>query len=1787
MAITDEQRAAVKKRAQELLATGMSTGAAAQQAYAEIVPKPTEKQEAQQAAILESPTAETKLKETRAAYVTERGETLERTGLSKIQAASQAEKEFESQYLKPVVSSFEEQKPEKFLGAFDIPASRPEELPPVTPAGLLEALKPKTFLPTSAIPTERQEVAKPSEPGGIIGAGPDWDVVTRDLLNQGLSKEDADSQVFAFKGAYDAKIAEKKRGIPKGGLAPQNLAADAWKETLDEVQKIPSILADKSSYVTDYKPTGPNDPYFLAFSKQVKAGEGVPKVSEAQGKYIASLAERARKAEEDKIRKEYEGKPLKKTEVERPEGIRGGAARSVTRELVGAEKDAEIARMAAERIEKPFWTDPQEVEKRLADPTRYQKPGVFKAETVFGTQRESTVGFLTRAAMAPLNAVAGAAFPIVFTGGVAIPGVTDDSEGAIDAAIARKGAAEEARRRARPEAYKDSPILLNIAQGRGFVGEAAELSKITGLDLDKILEVGPVSISLGTLYTAGAFAADLLDPSLDVLSGLTKGARVGLQTAKAAKEIGVEGAKTLGAKLGAEEAIKTVLFENPAISLVTRRFGFAPGDIRLSISDAVAKQAGRDLFDASGARRLPPASSPEIVQNLSKKLDELDQLVKPDLGKSVKPLSRQEFADALIEASVRNPDVAAAVERLPPGAKPAALQRDPVVLRAVQDSLVRQAARSEVFKATGDSVLKSGIVALTRNTFATKDVVNEVLKEYSASPLAKLVKEIQKSPKFGRVRVADETGAFGSQAAAFEGFKLDKNSPEFSQLLEQTGRLARQGNIKDIDLRSIQDDDFISSAAIRQIIDAEIDTIAKKYRVATGADIAQTTPIIARELRTPLETRDFSAPAFRKFISQYINSKPPVTPVEMLTPAQRAVYEPVVDALGKLDSKLRNEMNAIMRNPGFREVYGVPDGVNDRMELLGYLITGPGISGLDRSYVLQKSLKGAVDNVLYTKDTKLNIFDLFDGIRTDEITDIWSAKGRMELDDLIDQSVRIIDGNPAKYAEEMSKVVEGAKVLKNDPTNIKVDPGEVLVREDKFNERMIASYYLAESSRVLNQTVKNVVLSQSDDIADSFRSLGADRSAIGGGDVQAYGDIIYNYVRNVTEDPNFLQKNLSEIFNAIVDRSVLTSRVSNPGRLVGEVADVAGKIMKVNGMKGAEDPLGDLRKIINLASVKDPEVVDTLRAFLGENVADQILKALEEGGAKNIQRGLAEAITNQKEAGPVPRALDAINSMFYLFTLTLAPRFHGGNIIGAPEVVYSTTGKLISPIPIPGTSTGDAMLIMRRAYGPEGGQVASTPMITLRGYSERPLIDAGGRGYTNNEIYRAVVQSAGETLNKVDIPSISARRALIQLQNGGKGTAQRAVDTILETPQTEDTMYRMAVVLEGLRDGLPLEQAIQLGRSALYDKGTIADFEKVLSRNIMFYSFTRNNLVNLLKNLTTVNGLKRISNVLKTKRGVESILVPDLTEKEKSYLPDVAATSYILGRAQDVGERGNIVTTGSSTLSAIQLLTKFLAFDVAGAAQSATPRLFQAIDTFKEKTGEEKLINVPVEHLAIIDGIAQTTGSNLEDVLSLLLGDRVVPYRSKEPGSYDGLIYPLPSPEARRRYQLAMLSLTIVGLERLSKDIPASLRAPGSKAEQAFKADAVGYGLTAAYAAGFLAPRSTTLAEKQRLRTLMNQTSEGKKMASDIDEILRNDALAPVAETITQKEIKEAKVEKKRAYQTISDYEQRELELGIRFESLKSQVLTGQITEAYFEQEAMKIEEELNKLYAQMAAAGQ
>jgi hypothetical protein len=132
--------------------------------------------------------------------------------------------------------------------------------------------------------------------------------------------------------------------------------------------------------------------------------------------------------------------------------------------------------------------------------------------------------------------------------------------------------------------------------------------------------------------------------------------------------------------------------------------------------------------------------------------------------------------------------------------------------------------------------------------------------------------------------------------------------------------------------------DFISSADLRFIMDAGIDRVAKKYRIATSKDILEVSPMVAKQISEPLSVRDFSNPV----LTQWIKKARGKVPTEILTPAQKAIYEPVAAGLGKLDAKLRNEMQKMINSKEFRAAYGIPaDAKLSRQELLGHLIVGP------------------------------------------------------------------------------------------------------------------------------------------------------------------------------------------------------------------------------------------------------------------------------------------------------------------------------------------------------------------------------------------------------------------------------------------------------------------------------------------------------------------------------------------------------------------------------------------------------------------------------------------------------------------------------------------------------------------------------------------------------------------------------------------------------------------------------------------------------------------------------
>ena len=1735
-----ERRAKVKKRAQELMAEGLTMSEAAQRAFAE-VPAPRVELDFDRAeadALLKSREEADKLQRTRSAYIDQRTRQLEKQGIQKDAARSRSEKEFEDTYAKPVTSpygSLEDMTPGGLLRGIIRPdAAPPTSLPQELTGGeatLETALRPQSFLPQDAVQYEKERMKKPQQ-AGLAGQGPDFKKINDELLQGGLDKDTADVQTGAYRAAYEAKLVQLQNDYrEKKKVTPLNLGELAWKETTKELGGLSQALENKETYTKEAPRGGPNDPLFLAFSRQIKGGEGVPNLTEAQGAFVAETSRAQRSAAEERLRKEYEGKPLVITETEAVEGIRGARPRTVSRELVGKEKDAEISKMAAAEVETPWWSDPNEVKRRLADPEKFEERGILQSETPFGTQRESTVGYALRAGMAPLNAVAGWAFPKLFTG-------TGETAEAID----------EARRRARPQAYKDSPILLNIAEGRGFVGEASEVAEITGLNSDELFG----GITVGDVYKAGAFAADLLDPSLDFVAGFGRGAFTTAEIAKVGRQVGLKSKAALAAAEGSKDFLRTLAKENPALNLVASRMKVSPGDVRLAISERLADEV-TDAVRGAGS-----ASEPAIVREVRSQLDALDGTV---AGGAARRLPTEKWSEALAEAAVRDPNILNSVRAAESAARigelaevrRALLASEPQILDATKDALVRQVVRNEVFKATKDTVLNSGIVSLTRRTFATPQVANKIMKEFASTPISKLVGEIRGNTSnyvFGTKKIAGPKQFTKRGTIVTEGYKI--NPAQTTEIKAGIEELVNRNVIsRTLGKRLVEETKggFVNSEAIRTLIDGSIDSIARKYSIATGSNIEELTPLIGRELGKPLEIRDFGAPILRNWaLDKKLNR-----PVDALSPIQRSFVDQVVGKVGKLDARLRTDLSRFMKDAQMRSVYGAPDGLT-RKQALGYLIAGPE----GNESLVRNSLKLAVDKMFKSEKYIVDIFDLFQGVKVDELTDIWSVAGRKNLDALLKSASGIISATPERYYEQLVKLVEDARALTLDPNNLK-SPDLVIKspKGDVSNELLISSYYQAEADRAVKETLERLVDSERGFLNKRYTDLTSEelKAQLGlDAGQENFGKVVSEFINQQTIDPRFTELSLREQFTKIRKAQPGLPDVDDRalGELMAEATNTAEIVYRVNGIPAMGKPVEELMRIVEEASKRGGNLEASMNAIFGTKVADQVRSSLSATGKANIEKGLSDLFAEAAEGymvgktrippiKSIPGKLwNSAMSLFYTLVLTAAPRFHGANIIGAPSLAYSTTGKLLSPLPIPGTSTYDSLRMMMDAGTSKGGRIVAK--------------DAAGRTYTADEVNRAIVERGGETVNRAQIPAIAARGALYQISEGAGGAAKRALDFALETPQYEDQMFRGAVALEALREGRNIDEAVSLARAAMYDKGTISEGEAILAKNLMFYSFSRNNLVNFLKNLTKPEGWKRIANTARLKRGVESFTVSD---DEKKYIPSNAATRIVLGTANKSGKNQFIIATpGDSTLGAIELLSSILALDFNGIA---TSMMKPGQSIFFGQKDVRKMNKIPPEHVAVYEAISQLfPGVDAEDVMSALSGDTISPVKSNDPDAVNGVIYPLLTEDSRDTYTNVINALGYIGIGRLMNDYPSSLRAPGTKASLAFEEGNVGYGLTGLYASGFITPLKQLGENQQRLRALTKQTAEGKKLISEVDDVILKGELAPAPgdkEGIVER-VRTGKRKKSEGMLSISDYDKEKLRLRREIDGIRAKLMT-------------------------------
>jgi hypothetical protein len=287
------------------------------------------------------------------------------------------------------------------------------------------------------------------------------------------------------------------------------------------------------------------------------------------------------------------------------------------------ELEGRVKRRVIDEAPEIWWADPAKKPAVLNNPESFYKQGILSTDTPFGGTVETPASWLIRSAMTIPNLVAGAVYE-----NVAVPVI----EGFGGTGLGEKRAAS---REEKTPLYKDSPVLLNVAEGRGFTGEQMEAGNLLEMS-------GAGKIAM----TAAGFAADLLDPTLGIMASGAKAGKGTIQSYKLSKALYAEASLVDALKLGARSGATEFLNDFNAISLgakaagyVGEKTGLAPqaveavrslavGDIRTHMgADLTASLIARDTVkDGLAAGK----SAAEIISDLK-----VNNLVDTTYGKSL------------------------------------------------------------------------------------------------------------------------------------------------------------------------------------------------------------------------------------------------------------------------------------------------------------------------------------------------------------------------------------------------------------------------------------------------------------------------------------------------------------------------------------------------------------------------------------------------------------------------------------------------------------------------------------------------------------------------------------------------------------------------------------------------------------------------------------------------------------------------------------------------------------------------------------------------------------------------------------------------------------------------------------------------------------------------------------------------------------------------------------------------------------------------------------------------
>jgi hypothetical protein len=1896
MPITNEQRARVQKRAQELIAQGLPTVDAVDKAFTEEVgaeglptaleekgtatpevkaalaasraplpqnlPREVAKREV--AAKSDVLGAEKGLAGSKQIVTTEKARQLSETGLPGVVAQEKAATTFEEMFGVPMGKNYAGTVAEKRAGGIVPEGGLPLDL--TNTATLREALRPRTYLPDVQVEAEKKKTEATKQDFT-------WGDVYKSIKEQkpDLTEDAVNDELFALKTAYDVVRVKN----------PNSTSKEIFEMVNKELGSISGAISNKTKWKKE--PTAQmtglmTDPLYAAFQKQTKAGEGFPDLSPVQIAYLTTQKNKKVDRRYAQLKAEYANKDITVSdEVPGP----GGSTRIEKKTLSGSEKDTALRQMAENEVALPFWADQEKLEKRLADPNKFNW-GLLSQTNPYGTTRETNMGWLLRSAMIVPNVTAGAIAPLLFEGSALAPETREDI------------AAEKRVRR--PKAYKDSPILLNVAEGRGFIGEAIETADIMGL---REVDV-PVFGNAANVYLAGAFAADLLDPSLDIVSGASKGARVATQTYKGMKAAGLVPDVQKALSRGVSEGVKEAASTSPLLGVPFSKKSLQPGDLR----HFVAEQITREIDVANDARKAIEAGAPvqfapgkektqfakrwastpgatdaeklEAIVADAKYLDSaIEDIKKFDnfLAGSGVPTSSRDVLRSLGEVAVADPAIATKVRqaiKTGQGVGATELLRlvrsDADVANAVKRQIVERKTLQEVYSATADVDAFDDYVRVTRNTWASPVEADRLLNQFRKGDFGQLLQELRDKPtvygKSGRratfigapQRLQDVPYITRETSSGVELTRA-----EAAEVQDAIDRLKAVGKLQITDFpfvpgrgsrrpelaADVAIDDFISYKDLRKLIDADIDQLAATSKNAVGAaEVSRLQPRQALATTIPVEARSFNHQTFLSIYDKMTSIAGVNKPANLrLNASQRAAINDVTSKLSKIDQKLRNDIRKVMGDLNFREALTGSKNEISRSEALAYL-TFP--KDADINIIdIEKILNDMSKSMLTTAGYREDIFDIFSGINLERSTDIWSETGRSLVDNLVTDAARNVQNAPATLWSEMRELHDNLVRLTADAKNLK-NPNDKIIdivknsdvlRWELPQEVLVGTYYRAEAKRAIDDTIKSIV--EQNDIEQLFTRISDDALvALGSGAEQKLKDMIVARLETFVSDPNILKSSTTVDNNVLrafgVDEadpqlSLFGPKPQVTPEVLALVDDFAKQIFDANGLRSADnisDRVSDIRKALN-----SPDVYERAKLVLGEDIAKQMKAAFAESGAATVESNIADALRKyadesglDKSTRLVSSALSAVTDLFYTAVLNLSPRFHAGNWFGAPGLIYGTTGRFVDPETLnqainvatkAGTARGGdfengvlqtgifknkaAEAVPDGTWASRVGKRLSKPF-TADDVSIRTLsvLDAAGRKYTPDELWEAFSTRAGASTQELGLADVRSTAVARELSEGIAGPAERAYQSFKDFPTTSDTIWRMTVGIDALKEGRSLDDAVELARRAMYDTGDITSAEKKIQAATLFYSFARNNLVNLLKNMTDPLFFKRIVKIGATKRGAEGLILNstenDMSQQElkelRAFAPTSTDTRIIMGLAKPVDGKPVYIAAGpsDSTLSALDLFGNLLAGRYAEQLTGMLRPETKALLNLDETRDMEE---IPTEQLYAISLVAAATGQQTGDLVSALVTptskwlrgelDYVKPIK-KEDGT---LTYKLVDPIQQKTYTDRIAVLNYLGLMRIVGELPNMLGEPGMKVTKSGVDNVL-------YTLNLNTPLKGQSPMMQRAKNVILLDKEAASWARDLSNKAIEDvktALPATAAEKTEQDIRfaktEAKVQKKaEKVLTLDAVKAEMLAKQSELNSLPKRVRDGEITKTQALLRRDQIKTELADLKVKKAA---